>query len=198
MRGREAIVTWRAEEFGTSHEGFAGAVLTDGSEPKPVVLDTGSGAHVHQTSEWWAYTGQWGRPKAAGYRAACACGWRGKTHPVDCEQIDGGRLDEVDVSASYDDWAAHIDTVDRQAVPLPDDLTNTLGRLEDQLSRLADQAPVAALRAVGELERLTRSIGHRAAHAAEADDLSPETIGKALGLSTSAARARLTHYQLRH
>ncbi|MER6407061.1 hypothetical protein ABT269_26850 [Streptomyces viridosporus] len=191
-------MAWQTEEFGTSHEGFAGAVLADGSEPKPVVLDVGSGANGYQTREWWAYTGQWGRPQAAGYRAACACGWRGQSHPIDWEQIGDGRLDEVDVFAAHDDWAAHIDTVDRQTVPLPGDLTDTLGRLEDQLTRLADQAPVAALRAVGQLERLTRSVGHRAAFAAEADDLSSETVGKALGISADAVQSRLIGYQLRH
>ncbi|CAL9673429.1 hypothetical protein SUDANB15_07581 (plasmid) [Streptomyces sp. enrichment culture] len=189
-------MAWQTEEFGASHEGFVGAVLDDGSEPKPVFLDVGSGTGGYQTCAWWAYTGQWGRPKAAGYRAACTCGWRGRSRPVDWEQIDDGRLDEVDVSASYDDWAGHIDTVARQTVPLPDDLTDTLTRLEGQLARLASQVPVAALRAVGELERLTRSIGHQAAHAAEADDLSPETIGKALGINAGATRSRLTHYQL--
>ncbi|WP_159461066.1 hypothetical protein [Streptomyces viridosporus] len=48
------------------------------------------------------------------------------------------------------------------------------------------------------MERLTRSVGHRAAHTAEADDLSPETVGKALGISADAAHSRLAHYQLRH
>lgn len=191
-------MVWQTKEFGTSHEGFVGAVLDDGSEPKPVFLDIGSGADGYQTCEWWAYTGQWGQPKAAGYRAACACGWRGQSRPVDWEQIDDGRLDEVDISAAYDDWAGHIDTVDRQTVPLPDDLTDTLTRLENQLARLTDQAPVAAPRAVSELERLTRTISRQAAHTAEADDLSPETIGKALGISTDAARSRLTRYQLHH
>ncbi|MEV0695899.1 hypothetical protein [Streptomyces sp. NPDC050388] len=191
-------MTWQTDEFGTSHEGFVGAVLADGSEPKPVVLDIGSGANVDRTREWWAYTGQWGLPKAAGYRAACACGWRGQSHPVDWEQVDDGRLDEVNVSAAHDDWAAHIDTVTRQAVPLPDELTDTLGRLEDQLARLADQAPVAALRAVGELERLTRNVGHQAAHAAEDDGLAPETVGRALGISAGAAQSRLAGYRLRN
>ncbi|PWI05426.1 hypothetical protein DIZ27_39495 [Streptomyces sp. NWU339] len=190
-------MTWQTDEFRTSHEGFVGAVLADGSEPKPVVLDVGSGTNGYQTREWWAYTGQWGRPKAAGYRAACACGWRGQSHPVDWEQVDDGRLDEVDVSAARDDWVGHIGTVDRQAVPLPDELTDALGRLEEQLGRLADQAPVAALRAVGELERLTRSVGHRAACAAEDDGLAPETIGRALGISAEAARSRLAGYRLR-
>ncbi|MFF4041133.1 hypothetical protein [Streptomyces sp. NPDC001816] len=63
--GREVFMAWMSEEFGNSHDGFAGAVLTDGNEPKPVYLAPGSGTNFHQTSEWWAYNGKWGRPKAA-------------------------------------------------------------------------------------------------------------------------------------
>lgn len=189
---------WQSDQFGEAHEGIVGAVLDDGSEPAPACLDVGSGSEVVHTSEWWAYTGKWGREKAAGFRAACACGWRGAGHPIDWEQTGEDGLDEVDVSAAYGDWAEHIDTVARRAVPLPDDLTDTLRRLEERLERLADQAPTAALRAVGELERLARNVGRQAAYAADADELSPETIGQALGISAGAACSRLIGYQLRH
>ncbi|MGW2698387.1 hypothetical protein [Streptomyces sp. NPDC001296] len=102
---------WTTEEFGTSHEGYVGAVLDDGSEPKPVYLDIGSGSAGFSTSEWWAYTGQMGRPRAAGYRSACACGWRGDTYPIDWDQVDDERLDDLDVSGPYNDWRDHIDSV---------------------------------------------------------------------------------------
>ncbi|MEU0744764.1 hypothetical protein [Streptomyces sp. NPDC006134] len=197
-------MAWQTEEFGASHEGIVGAVLADGSEPKPVYLDTGSGGEGHQTSEWWAYTGRWGRPKAAGHRAACACGWRGQTYPIDWDQLEpgDGRLDDLDVADAYDDWADHIDTVSRQTVPLPDDLTETLTRLRKQLARLTDQAPVAALRAVGELERLARAVGHEAACATEADELSPKPSARASAsartlsarcCSATSCTARTTH-----
>lgn len=70
-------------------------------------------------------------------------------------------------------------------------------QLENQLLRLAEQAPVAALKALSTLERLTRDVGHQAASAAEADELSPETIGKALGISPDRVSAHLLTYRLR-
>ncbi|MFG2197117.1 hypothetical protein [Streptomyces sp. NPDC048639] len=189
---------WRTEAFGESHEGTAGAVLEDCSEPKPVYLDFCSGADsVLWTSEWWAYTGQLRRPKAAGVRGACACGWRGPTCPIDWTQLEDDRLENLGTSAAHEDWTEHIRTVEQQTVPLPTALTELLDQLETQLTTLADQAPLAALKAVATLDRLTRRVGREAAYAAEADELSPETIGTALGLSPDKARSRLTSYLLR-
>ncbi|MEV6318975.1 hypothetical protein [Streptomyces sp. NPDC051776] len=73
----------------------------------------------------------------------------------------------------------------------PTALTELLDQLETQLTTLADQAPLAAL------DRLTRRVGRDAAYAAEADELSPETIATALGLSPDKACSRLTGYLLR-
>jgi hypothetical protein len=41
---------------------------------------------------------------------------------------------------------------------------------------------------------LVRDVAHQAAQAAEADDLSPETIGTALGISPDKASSRMTGY----
>lgn len=80
---------WTTEAFGVSHEGIVGALLADGSEPKPVYLDFGSGGGSGcTTGEWWAYDGHLGRPKAVAYRSACACGWRGESFPIDWDQAD--------------------------------------------------------------------------------------------------------------
>ncbi|MER6358233.1 hypothetical protein ABT186_42270 [Streptomyces sp. NPDC001634] len=187
---------WRTEEFGESHEGIAGAVLADGSEPKPVYLDIGSGSAGHSTSEWWAYDGRLERPKAAARRGACACGWRGQSYPIDWDQVNDDSLHELDVTGPYDDWLEHIRAVERQTVPLPADLTKAMDLLEAQLTALAEEAPAAALKAVARLERLAALAGREAAYAVEADELSPETIGQALGLSAGKARSRLTHYLL--
>ena len=188
---------WRTEEFGESHEGIAGAVLADGSEPKPVYLDVGSGSAGHETSEWWAYDGIMRRPKAAAVRGSCSCGWRAQSYPIDWEQVKDARLDELDVSGPYDDWCEHIRAVEHQTVPLPADLAQVMDQLEEQLTALAEQAPAAALKAVARLERVAASVGREAACAAEADELSPETVGKALGMSAGRARSRMTHYLLR-
>ncbi|MGW4725371.1 hypothetical protein [Streptomyces sp. NPDC004291] len=41
---------WRRDGF-ESHEGMVGVLLTDGSEPKPVFFDLGSGATFHESSD---------------------------------------------------------------------------------------------------------------------------------------------------
>lgn len=188
---------WTSEEFGESHEGIAGAVLADGSEPKPVYLDFGSGADSGlETSEWWAYDGMMRRPRAAAYRAACACGWRGETRPIDWEQLPDGRLYDLNTTLAYGDWSEHLRAVERRTVPLPDEITDLIDRLEDQLSTLAERAPVAALRAVATLERLLPDIGREAAQAVRDDELSWETVGTALGISPDRARSLLTRYLL--
>lgn len=187
-----------SEEFGESHEGIAGAVLAGGGEPKPVYLDLGSGADgVRETAEWWAYDGYAGRPRAAAFRAACACGWRGRPYPVGTARTADGGRHELDTGDAYRDWCEHIRAVERRTVPLPDEVTHLLDRLEDQLSFLAEQAPVAALRAATALERLTADIAQEAAYAVQEDEVPWETVATALGLSPEHAESLLTHYLLR-
>ncbi|MEU3909847.1 hypothetical protein [Streptomyces sp. NPDC029721] len=186
---------WTAEEFGASHEGWAGALLADGTEPGPVCLDPGNGSGFRQTREWWAYNGVLNRPRAAAARAACACGWRGAAHyPIDLGGADPAGLYEQVIDGPRDDWERHLDEVEARTVPLPAVLADLLERLEDQLNNLAGQAPVAALKAVAALERVTRSVARDAAYIAEADDLSWESIGTGLGISEKEARSRLSHY----
>ncbi|WP_142145770.1 hypothetical protein [Streptomyces sp. SLBN-31] len=189
-------MAWRTEEFGDSHEGIVGAVLADGGEPAPVYFDIGGGGAGRETRELWAYDGRLGRPEAAAFRAACACGWRGESHPLDGQRIPEDPLDDLDTSAAFDDWREHIRAVERQTVPLPEEVTDLVRRLDERLTVLADQAPVAALKSVAALERLSRRIGQEAAYAARADELAPEAIGRALGITPTAAEARLSHYLL--
>lgn len=189
---------WTAEEFGASHEGWAGALLADGTEPGPVYLDPGTGSDFRQTREWWAYSGILNRPRAAAARAACACGWRGAAqYPIDRAAEEPDSLYEQVIEGPRGDWERHLDEVEARTVPLPAELAHLLERVEDQLNSLAGQAPVAALKAVAALERVTRSVARDAAYIAEADDLSWESIGTGLGISEKEARSRLTHYTCR-
>lgn len=189
---------WTAEEFGASHEGWAGALLADGTEPGPVRLDPGGGAGPRETREWWAYGGGPDRPPAAAARAACACGWRGAArYPIERRDDAPAGLYEPVVEGPRGDWERHLDEVEARTVPLPSELADLLERVEDQLNNLAGQAPVAALKAVAALERVTRSVARDAAYIAEADDLSWESIGTGLGISEKEARSRLTHYTCR-
>ena len=68
---------WKSEEFGPAHEGRARALLADGSEPKPVYFDAGSGCNGYRVSEWWVYNGTLSRPQATHLRGSCSCGWHG-------------------------------------------------------------------------------------------------------------------------
>ncbi|MBO8196447.1 hypothetical protein ITI46_33155, partial [Streptomyces oryzae] len=177
--------------------GWAGALLADGSEPGPVYLDMGSGPRMQQTTEWWAYDGRMpSRPQAAWVRAACACGWRGESRfPIGQGQL--GAHGDFDVSGARKEWSRHIRDVERRSVPLPVGLAERLEQLGDELLALADQAPLAAVRAVGELERLTTDVGHLAAQNIHADEISWKAAGEALGLSEREARSRIVRYSLR-
>ncbi|PHQ52395.1 hypothetical protein BLA24_08105 [Streptomyces cinnamoneus] len=42
---------WETEEFGSSHVGVAGAVLPDGTEPKPAFIDNPHGNVHHFRAE---------------------------------------------------------------------------------------------------------------------------------------------------
>ncbi|MFD4539502.1 hypothetical protein [Streptomyces bauhiniae] len=188
-------MTWMTE-FGESHKGYVGSVLPDGSEPKPVHLDPGSGADFRTTREWWAYSGQLGRPKAAFVRGCCACGWRGASSPIDWEQLSD-EDDVLDVAGLHKDWSAHIEAVERATVPLPAALDELLHQLETVLDTLVGDAPAAALRAAEVLGRLSRRTGRLAAGAVQDDGpLQWEALGTALGVAPEKARARVTHYLL--
>ncbi|MFI0822042.1 hypothetical protein ACH4TX_40775 [Streptomyces sp. NPDC021098] len=188
---------WQSEEFGSFHEGTAGAVLGDGSEPGPVYVDAGSGSHMPAITDWWVYDGTLGAPRATHLRGSCSCGWRGERRYA----IDWGLVAEdpydADTSGPRDDWAQHIEHVKERSVPLPVALEGLLAEVDQQLTALAADAPLAALRAVAALERTTKRIGREAAYHAEADELSWETIGKALGITEKDARSRLVNYSLR-
>jgi hypothetical protein len=104
----------------------------------------------------------------------------------------------MDISGPHDDWARHIDEVESRSVPLPVGLEELLERVDEQLSALAADAPLAALKAVAALERTAVRIGREAAYGAEADaeggEVSWEAIGRALGLTEEDARSRLFSY----
>ncbi|MFC7308161.1 hypothetical protein ACFQVC_28550 [Streptomyces monticola] len=68
--------------------------------------------------------------------------------------------------------------------------------LERQLERLVQDAPLAALNAVAALEGTVKSVACRAAADTEADGLSGEVVGRALGLSEAEARSRLLGHRL--
>lgn len=193
---------WRHTEFGQAHLGRVGVVLADGTEPGPVYLDAGSGTNFQTRTDWWLYDGAaWSRaPRADAVRAACACGWRGTaTYPLVWIAPDDAGTDRerptADVAACHDDWAAHIADVDAATVPVPDEVASLLADLKARLTTLADEAPLAALRVLGQVERITRDIGEIAACCADGDHEETD-IARALGVAETDVRGRLLRYTL--
>ncbi|MDX3533974.1 hypothetical protein PV721_06250 [Streptomyces sp. MB09-01] len=79
--------------LGAAHEGSVGVLLADGSEPGPVYFDVGSGPCVPSSTEWHAYDGRHGRPRAALLRGSCSCGWRGMAeYPLDWTTLPTDKL----------------------------------------------------------------------------------------------------------
>ncbi|WP_172381147.1 hypothetical protein [Streptomyces sp. MNP-20] len=187
-------VMWESQ-FGASHEGRAAAVLDDGSEPKPAVFDAGSSAEMYQTSDWWVYDGTLGTPRASALRAACSCGCRGdEQFAIDWERVDPDAPDEYDLSGSYGAWKGHVDEVERQAVPLPADVQDLLEQLQQRLSVLAGDAPLAALRAITALDETLAETGRKAVSGVWQDDPDWGAIATNLGLTEADSRARLHKY----
>ncbi|WP_245240155.1 hypothetical protein [Streptomyces erythrochromogenes] len=180
---------WWTVEFGDAHAGSVG-VLVGGGEPGPVYFDVGSGSDVPSTSHWSAYDGRHGRPRAEALRAGCACGWRGAAeYPLDWATVGDQPLYEadVDLAGPLGDWNAHLSLVRDKAVPLPEPLSALLVEITEQLTSTTADAPLAALRAVGMLERIAARVGREAAGALAEDGLSAEAVATGLGTTRSKA-----------
>lgn len=190
---------WETEEFGASHEGRSGAVLADGSEPKPVYVDTGSGAEIHKASDWWVYAGTRRAPLAIALRGSCSCGWRGTNrYPLDWQEVtDAGGPDLYDTAGPEADWDQHIDDIEARTVPVPDDITALLAQLRTRLDALAADAPLAALKVIGALERTSADTVRAAAYAVHTDEQPWDMIATALGLTEADARALVMRYTRR-
>ncbi|GAA0289964.1 hypothetical protein GCM10010302_30500 [Streptomyces polychromogenes] len=186
--------TWTTEEFGTSHEGWVGVLVADGTVPPPAVFDTGSGSDVHQTSHWSVYDGHFAHiPRAAALRGMCSCGWSGPEHRLDWEAIGERDLEDAggeQADECCDDWDGHTATVEAATIPLPEAITALLDQLEAEVGKLAASSPLAAVRAVRRIESAAGAAGYWAARATQ-DDATPEQAAVALGLSEAAARREL-------
>ncbi|MFD7560224.1 hypothetical protein ACFV9E_37715 [Streptomyces sp. NPDC059835] len=185
-------------DLGAAHEGWVGVLLEDGSEPGPVYFDVGSGAHVPSSTEWHAYDGRFGRPKAALLRGACACGWRGAAeYPLDWAALDDQEPlyeADVDLSGPIADYHAHLAVIRNTAVPLPAPLLALLAGLKECLETAAVKDPLVALKALADLRHLIAEVGEEAAWAVQVGRIPIETVATALGTSEAAARSYLNGY----
>ncbi|MFB7256854.1 hypothetical protein [Streptomyces nojiriensis] len=176
-------------DFGDAHAGAAGALI-GGGEPGPVYFDVGSGPNVPSTTHWSAYDGRHRRPRAEALRAVCACGWRGAAeYPLNWATLGDRPLyaADVDLTGPLADWTAHLSPVRDKAAPLPEPLAALLVEITERLTATAEDAPLAALRAAGMLERITARAGREAAGALADDGVSVETVAAGLGTTRSKA-----------
>ncbi|MGW7452981.1 hypothetical protein [Streptomyces sp. NPDC054787] len=193
------MVDQTLRDLGAAHAGSVGVLLEDGSEPGPVYFDVGSGAYVPSSTEWHAYDGRFGRPKAALLRGACACGWRGAAeYPLDRTVLDDQRPlyeADVDLTGPIADFQAHLTVVRGAAVPLPEPLTTLLTALMESLETAAVKDPLVALKALADLRYLIAEVGAGAALAVQVGGIPMEAVATALGTSEAAARRYVNGYR---
>ncbi|MFE7093369.1 hypothetical protein [Streptomyces erythrochromogenes] len=124
----------------------------------------GGGSDVPSTAHWSAYDGRAGRSCAEALRAGCACGWRGgPEYALDWATLGDRPLCEadVDLTGPLADWHAHLSLLRDKAAPLPEPLAALLVEITEQLTTTTADKPLAALRAVGMLERIAARVGER-------------------------------------
>ncbi|WP_327388184.1 MULTISPECIES: hypothetical protein [unclassified Streptomyces] len=180
---------WWTVDFGDTHAGAAGALI-GGGEPGPVYFDVGSGPNVPSTTHWSAYDGRHRRPRAEALQAVCACGWRGAAeYPLDWATVGDRPLYEadVDLTGPLADWNAHLSLVRDKAAPLPEPLAALLVEITERLTATTEDALLAALRAVGMLERIATRARREAAGALAEDGMSAEAVATGLGTTHSKA-----------
>ncbi|MFD4906956.1 hypothetical protein [Kitasatospora purpeofusca] len=179
--------TWTTDEFGSSHEGAIGVLLPDGTVPEPAFFPLSSGAGGQTTSEWSVYDGRFSlTPKAHALRAVCSCGWTGTEYPLDWAQIGEQNLRvaarELAEECEMEWWDRHTTTVEKSAIAVPEDITDLLRLVSEKIEKLAQQSPLAAVRAARLLEVTAVRSSYWPAHDVRAKT-SPEEAGAALGLN---------------
>ncbi|MER6257115.1 hypothetical protein ABT224_37865 [Streptomyces sp. NPDC001584] len=98
---------------------------------------------------------------------------------------------DVDLAGPLGAWTAHLSVVRDAAFPRPEPLAALLVEMTEQLTATATDAPLAALRAAGALERIASRVGRQAAGALCDDGLSAEAVATALGTTRSKALVML-------
>ncbi|MFJ7593308.1 hypothetical protein ACIQZO_39245 [Streptomyces sp. NPDC097617] len=149
-----------------------------------------------------------GALRVRGSRRRWGGGFRGERVPrvrVEHTRLDPaalavtGRFEaDVDLAGALADWTARLSVVRDEAVPLPEPLAALLVEITEQLTATAAATPLAALRAVGVLERIAARVGREAVGAVGDDGMSAEAVATALGTTRSKALVLLLTAQDRH
>ncbi|QTI42277.1 hypothetical protein [Streptomyces nojiriensis] len=85
------------------------------------------------------------------------------------------------------DWNAHLSLVRDKAAALPEPLAALLVEVAERLTATTEGAPLAALRAIGVLERIAAHVGREAAGVLAEDGVSAEAVATRLGTTRSKA-----------
>ncbi|WP_436995796.1 hypothetical protein [Streptomyces sp. enrichment culture] len=170
-------------------------LLADGSVAEPVYFDAGSGAHVHRTGHWSVYDGRLGAPRAAAFRASCACGWTGQARTVVWDEDDKPLLETGadEAGRCLSDWDQHTIDVGETTVAVPAEITELLEQVEAEIERYAKESPVGAIKLARRMEIIAGNVGYWAAHDAR-HDMSPDDVARGLGLTADDARRLLAHF----
>ncbi|WP_053790113.1 hypothetical protein [Streptomyces sp. XY332] len=99
----------------------------------------------------------------------------------------GASAADVDLTGPLADWNAHLSLVRDTAAPLSEPLAALLVEITEQLTSTTADAPLAALRAVGVLERIAALIGREAAGVLADDGVSAQDVATGLGATYSKA-----------
>ena len=176
------------------HEGFAVAVLADGSEPETLQFPVpGRPGITTGNSAWWLYNGTKGAPRATAVRAGCACGWRSpESFPVDFADHDRTEGWE-DAEGPFKAWQGqHIGALLGTAMPV--ELRQALATANRLVRDLSLERPLVALAAIGELEKLVGNWAPTAGAGARRDGATWDAIGNALGTTRQGAHNRFSRY----
>ncbi|MFE7511420.1 hypothetical protein ACFU8I_09365 [Streptomyces sp. NPDC057540] len=186
-----------AEYSPEGHEGWVVAVLPDGTDaPRDTWEEALQAAEKHDLSWAWSlkYDGREGRPRAAGVRATCYCGWKGPKREA--------RFDNPDTTNSFacEDWFHHTEVSMakvlpphvRKAIETAQDAIADLTFPQPDLLRLDEHRPLAAIHAATELRYLAETLQRNAVQAARNAGFSWEEIAAPLETTRQSAHERFS------
>ncbi|MET8704292.1 hypothetical protein ABZW10_36385 [Kitasatospora sp. NPDC004723] len=144
----------------------------------------GSGAELD--GPWDRHDGRDGRARAVAGRASCSCGWRGR----EMVALDFTSQAVTDGPGSdwYTTWEQHLAHVAGDQVP--EDILRLITQLRRRLQELADERPLAGVRAADQVERMGRAKMFDAVKAARAGQASWKDIGDAARVTRQTAHQR--------
>ncbi|MFE5948426.1 hypothetical protein [Streptomyces sp. NPDC056480] len=186
-----------SEHSRVRHEGWVIAVLPTGEDaPRDNWEELLEAAQTHELAWAWSlkYDGREGRPLAAGIRAVCRCGWRGLRREANF------RSPETADDLAQLDWHHHAEVSLSQV--LPSHVAKALNDAEravvnltfprQDLARLDEHRPLAAIRAATYLRARAEQMQKLAVAAARASGHSWEEISRPLRTTRQSAHERFS------